>query len=508
MLKLPVADPLRDRAHKVESLVAEGDHVLASLSNGETLAFPRNVANHLRVGDLVAQSAPAEGGTPDTLILKPNRREGELLHIEIGYAAKPKWDKRDRGLICAEVPQKSFDLNTLHLSTEAVRDYFYAAHRGRNWEEQPSLYDLLKVDPNATPGDLRLAYKVRSLEARLANSPSSACAAITRAFNLLAHPELRQVYAELRRKPGTPPLFPYAGFGAILVGGERSRDGGTFFARAIHSFRPRLQRRTLAVRLRFLNFEHDRAVYRDSKKRLELDLDPVNLPVGWNPTWNTWKHLLPTQLTVEADFVQTGKYVKKGTGWELSGYERALPSSLQVVFLTDDWEHQIESAWLTHHRFGQCALALSHIRRWIDKEPVEEAQIRDVLAKLRVPPDFEIERIAWQPDYNPFFFEELKKRCRRFYLFRREFIFELERAVAVEVPQAGHATYLYMRMDMGEFVKIYAQCSRIEIRHNQGNAAERLHFIGRVAHTRDPGQWLRELRVKLGEPAGSVQAIS
>ena len=81
-------------------------------------------------------------------------------------------------------------------------------------------------------------------------------------------------------------------------------------------------------------------------------------------------------------------------------------------------------------------------------------------------------------------------------------------AVAVEVPQAGHATYLYMRMDMGEFVKIYAQCSRIEIRHNQGNAAERLQFIGRVAHTRDPGQWLRELRVKLGEPAASVQAIS
>jgi hypothetical protein len=60
-------------------------------------------------------------------------------------------------------------------------------------------------------------------------------------------------------------------------------------------------------------------------------------------------------------------------------------------------------------------------------------------------------------------------------------------AVAVEVPQAGHATYLYMRMDMGEFVKIYAQCSRIEIRHNQGNAAETAAIHRpRRAH---PGSW-------------------
>jgi hypothetical protein len=117
-------------------------------------------------------------------------------------------------------------------------------------------------------------------------------------------------------------------------------------------------------------------------------------------------------------------------------------------------------------------------------------------------------RITWGADYDIFFFEELKKRCRRLYLFRSEYIFELERAIVVEVPQFGHATYLYLRKDVEEFVKLYAKCSRQEVRRNQANVAEQLEFIGRIAHTKDHSLWLRELRLKLGEPLTFVQAIS
>ncbi len=329
-----------------------------------------------------------------------------------------------------------------------------------------------------------------------------------RAFNVLSHPELRQVYAELLRKPGAVALFPYGGFGRILVSGERSRDGGSFFARFIHSFLPVLERHKLTVRLRALQFQHDEAVYRDAAQKLEIRLDPINLPVGFDPTWNTWKHLISTKLGIEADFVHTGKYARQQDGtWNLTEYRTAFPSSI-AVSLPDNWENQTEAALRAHHRFGQFSLALSHIRKRIEREPIEASRVRNLLAELRVPPDFEVERITWGADYDIFFFEELKKRCRRLYLFRSEYIFELERAIVVEVPQFGHATYLYLRKDVEEFVALYAKCTRQEVRRNQANIAEQLGFIGRIAHTKDHSLWLRELRSKLGEPLTFVQAIS
>jgi hypothetical protein len=507
VIELPAADAVRDRSKAIQSVGAKGDAVIATLSNQQTISFHRIVGKHLRVGDLVLQSPSADGQTPDTLILKQDPRDGDLLHVSIGYAAKPQLDKRQRGLIRADVLNKSFGLSTIHLLADAVRDYFYAAQRGHKWDQQPSLYDVLRVSPSAKLGDLRLAYKIRHLEARVSDAPPSTRHAIERAFNILAHPELRQIYTEIHRKPNTPVLFPYAGFGTILVSGERSRDGNTFFARTIHSFRPNLRRRRLTLRLRSVNFQHDDAIYRDSNKKIEVRFDSVNLPIGWNPTWNTWKHLLSTKLMIEADFVQTGKYVKKSNAWQMVSYQTALPSSLTVT-LPDGWENQTESALHTHHRFGQFSMALSHIRKLIEKEPMEQLQIRNLLAELRIPPDFEVERITWRPDYDPYFFQELRKRSRRFYLFRSEYIFELERVIAVEVPQFGHATYLYLRREVEEFVRLYSKYSRIEIRSNQGNVAEKLQFVGRIAHHKDRLQWLRDLRTKLGEQMDFVQAIS
>lgn len=508
LIELPVVDAVRrDRSRTIQSTATDGDVVIATLSNQQTVSFHRIVGKHVRVGDLVLQSSCADGQAPDSLILKQDPREGDLLHVSIGYAAKPQLDKRQRGLIRADVLNKSFGLSTIHLLVDAVRDYFYASQRGRKSDQQQSLYDVLRVSPSAKLGDLRLAYKIRHLEARVSEAPPSTRHGIERAFNLLAHPELRQIYVELQRKPNAPVLFPYAGFGTILVSGERSRDGNTFFARAIHSFRPNLRRRRLTVRLRSINFQHDDAIYRDSNKKIEVRFDSVNLPIGWNPTWNTWKHLLPTKLGIEADFVETGKYVRKGNAWQLVSYQTALPSSL-TVHLPHDWENQTESALRTHHRFGQFSLALSHIRKLIEKEPIEQLQIRKLLAELRFPPDFEVERITWKPDYDPYFFQELKKRCRRLYLFRNEYIFELERVIAVEVPQFGHATYLYLRKEVEEFVRLYSKYSRIEIRSNQGNVAEKLQFVGRIAHHKDRLQWLRDLRTKLGEQIDFVQAIS
>ena len=48
-------------------------------------------------------------------------------------------------------------------------------------------------------------------------------ATIERAYNMLADPELRAVYNELRRDPTIPVPFPYSGFGSLLAAGRASR---------------------------------------------------------------------------------------------------------------------------------------------------------------------------------------------------------------------------------------------------------------------------------------------
>ena len=45
-------------------------------------------------------------------------------------------------------------------------------------------------------------------------------------------------------------IFPYGGFGSLLVAGELSREGRTFFARRIIAFSPELRHRRLHVPLR------------------------------------------------------------------------------------------------------------------------------------------------------------------------------------------------------------------------------------------------------------------
>ena len=76
-----------------------------------------------------------------------------------------------------------------------------------------------------------------------------------------------------------------------------------------------------------------------------------------------------------------------------------------------------------------------------------------------------------------------------------------DRATVIEVPQQGHATYVFSRpADLDQWVREYSLAAKEDLRHNRGNIAERLGFIGRVMHGRNPRAWLRQLRAKIGEP--------
>ena len=122
----------------------------------------------------------------------------------------------------------------------------------------------------------------------------------------------------------------------------------------------------------------------------------------------------------------------------------------------------------------------------------------DCVAQLRITIHF-----ALKPDYDPFYYEQLRKRARRMYLFRDQYIFELEMAIVVEVPAVGRATYIFAPGDIARFVRQYATVNKDDIRKNRNGAAECLGFVGRVMHGSKPWTWLREIRSRIGEGGGA-----
>jgi hypothetical protein len=161
----------------------------------------------------------------------------------------------------------------------------------------------LRISFTASAAELRLAFKLRALELRGEGAPKTDISMLERAFNILAQPELRTCYNDLIANSAAPVLFPYGGFGSIVVTGDRSRDGKTFFVTCILSFLPETRQRRFRASLRQVDFYADRAIYRDARRKLEVLLDQSAIPILWDAAWNQWKHLLSAKMEITATFV-------------------------------------------------------------------------------------------------------------------------------------------------------------------------------------------------------------
>ena len=488
-----------ERVTKVE---LREDCVVCVFANQTRLLLSRFLGSRVAVGDEIAFPVP-EGDAVGTEILitrnaasRPNRY---LYHVPVGYVSQPKLDKRNQHFVSAEVQRGSLGIGVIFLPCEVLREYFYRLPRAADTVDHPTLYEVLRIPTSASPSELRVAFKLRDLELRTAGVRHRERVALERAFNIVGQPELRACYDALLADPEAPAIFPYGGFGSLLVAGEPSRYGATFFARRIIAFSPDLRRRRFHVPLRRCDFYDDRALCRDVRRKLELWLDPAALHTLWDRTWNQWKHLLGTKIEVEGTFVQSGKYRKRPGAWELVTWETALPSRLEVK-VPADLQQQLDTARTTYHRFGQYSHALDQIRLRLEHRAVERAELERMCAELRLPGDFDVAQINWRSDYDPFFYRQLSRRARRIYLFREEYIFEVEKAVVVETPQLGHATYVFAKpRSIDGFLAAYTRISKDDIRRNRNNAAERLGFLGRVIHGTSPRAWLREVRQRVGE---------
>jgi len=478
------------------------DLAICVLANQSKLLVPRLLAQYVAIGDEITFPIPAPDAVgPEILVTKSavSETSSRVYQAPIGYVSRPKQDKRNQSFVSAEVQRGGLGVATIFLPCEALREYFYRLPRTSDRVDHPTLYQVLRIPASASPSELRVAYKLRDLELRTSGVLHQERVALERAFNIIGQPELRACYDALLADPETPAIFPYGGFGSLLVDGQPSRDGQTFFARRILAFSPDLGRRRFHVPLRKCDFYDERALCRDVRRKLEFWLDPAALHTFWDRTWNQWKHLLGTKIEVEGTFVQTGKYRKRRGEWELVAWETALPSRLEVK-LAADFQQHLEMARTTYHRFGQYSKALDQIRLHLEHRAVEKAELQRMCSELRVPGDFDVAQISWRPDYDPFFYRQLSRRARRIYLFRDEYIFDVEKAVVVETPQLGHATYVFAKpRNMDSFLALYTKITKEDIRRNRNNTAERLGFLGRVIHGTNPGAWLKELKLRIGE---------
>jgi hypothetical protein len=475
---------------------------VCTFANQTKLLVSRFIGSYVAAGDDIAFPVPKEATIGTEILITKNAgasRMRHLYHVPIGHVSQPKQDKRNQHFVSAEVYRGGLGIGTVFLPCEVLREYFYRLPQADDGTDHPTFYDVPRIPASASPAELRVAFKVRNLELRTAGVAHRERVALERAFNIVGQPELRACYDTLLADPEAPAIFPYGGFGSLFVAGEPSRDRQTFFARRIIAFSPNLRRRLFHMPLRRCDFYDDRALCRDVRRKLEFWLDPAVLHTAWDRSWNQWKHLLGAKIEVEGTFVQSGKYRKRSNEWDLVTWETALPSRLEVK-LPPDFHLQLESAKATYHRFGQYAGALDQIRVCLNHRAVERAELQRMCSEMRVPGDFDISQISWRPDYDPFFYRQLSRRARRIYLFRDEYVFDLEKAVVVETPQLGHATYVFAKpRSMDTFLALYTKITKDDIRRNRNNAAERLGFLGRVIHGTNPRAWLKEVRQRAGE---------
>jgi hypothetical protein len=370
---------------RVAKLQPNGSAVECLFSDGSSLALSRFLGSFVRSSDQIEFDPTAVDPVRELRVVQnTSRRPKELYCAPIGYVTQPKRDKRDEYFLRAAVTGSRLGVRHVHLPNAAVRDYFYFSNRRHPGCEEQTLYDLLRTVPSAGPVDLRLALKVRLLELQTDAASKDQLQAVERAFNLLARPDLRSCYQTLLLDPDAPALFPYGGFGALLVAGELSPDRETFFAKKILSFLPDRRERRFRAPLRKVEFFDGHAVYRDSRRKAEVILDQISLPLAFDPTWNQWRHLIGTKIGVEATFVKSGKYRFRNGEWCLVDWETALPSRLRIT-LPGDTQEVLANARKTYHRFGEFFDAIQKLRVRLEREPLERTELDRICDELRIP---------------------------------------------------------------------------------------------------------------------------
>src|SRR4051794_4947807 len=218
VVKRPALPPAPVVCRRVTRLQADGSGIRCLFSEDKSLTLSRFLGSFIKPADQIEFDPTVADPARELRVLQASeRRPRELYFASIGYVTQPKADKRKEYFVRAEIVDARLGVKRIHLPADAVRNYFYFPNRRRSGLEEETLFDLLRAVPSASTADLRLALKVRMIELQTERARREQLQAVERAFNVLAHPELRSCYQTLLIDPEAPALFPYGGFGSLLT---------------------------------------------------------------------------------------------------------------------------------------------------------------------------------------------------------------------------------------------------------------------------------------------------
>jgi hypothetical protein len=188
----------------IRTIKTDGTAVARIQTEEQVLDVPSLLGRRLRPGDRIVQLGP------DGFVVEVRGAKLRWLHAPIGYAAQPKQNKNGEWMVRVETANCASGLRNVIIAGDALRRYFYQTGESQN------LYEILGCSSGSTLDTLQIAWRVKKLELSSLPAASKAIAVAERAFNLLAHPDLRKCCDALLKDEDVPPIFPYGGFGLIL----------------------------------------------------------------------------------------------------------------------------------------------------------------------------------------------------------------------------------------------------------------------------------------------------
>lgn len=463
--------------------------------------LPPFVRRFVRSGDRCFKFGESHDAA--VLVSSDERRRGDLLRARLLLVNRPKEGAGSAPWFVRAHLRDGSALRSIVIEGEALARYFYGSRPGRS----ETLYSILGVNSDCSPSSLRFAWRMRTAETTVAEDEAlrRGC---ERAFNILANHDLRACYDSFLADDMAMLPFPYGGEGDILVAGDLSKDGSTFFAKAILSYKPTTSRKRLKIRLRSFEYLPDRLGFLDPRRKLEVWLDSGLLNgFRWDTSWNNWKHWLRSAIEVDATFVNSARY-RYGKGeWQVRSWWTALPSRIALT-VPEGLEADVERARGINELLGRYSEFIHRVRDQAQRQPVDASDVQSWLDQLGAPPDLRPEYLCWKPDFDEYYFAQLRKRAVTWFLFREEFLFVLPGAIISEIPMPGHATYVFASpSDRENFLHRYERTSRNEIRQNAGNVASELGFVGRVVRGRKRKRWLAEVLKLAGEQVNFLDAV-
>jgi hypothetical protein len=424
----------------------------------------------------------------------------DLAQTPITAAAPPKRDRHGRGFIMLDASAAQHGISRVLVTAAQIRDYFFAPDRAALWAEQPSWFEVLGVRKNSTPAEIRLAYRVRTLELKTngGESKRSLQAQLARGLQILLDPDLRRDYLLLLEDPDASVGFPPWTVGCLRALGQKK--GELFLVNELVRFFPRTEERSVRLALRRFRFEGPEAVYRDARKRILIRFDSSVLPMQWTDEWNTWAHLALGSVTVKAMFWQQTRFRRTENRFQPRIWSQPFQSTLTVQN-SSSVAPRFETARAFWGHFHPHADVVALLRARLEQEAIEAQQAAEWCHVHGVRPPVEARWINWEPDYEEVFYRELAADARAIYLFRNEYLFVFDQTVISEIPQAGHASYVFRpNTSLDSFLRSYAQTTRHAIRTEPKNARTTLGYAGRIPHLKDLSVWIEKIARTVASP--------